>query len=350
MNKRIVGLDLLRVIGVIFIFCYHFTVEYIYTAMGTDPAMSVLNYFFNVLARPASLFLFIISGYALMYNQEDKISAKDFYIRRFKGLFIPFYVAYTIMFVVSFLVENVTPGNVVPLYRFLFTICGMDGLMQIVCSDFYLIGEWFMSNIVCCYIVFPLLAKLIKKWKYIVFAILLIWYVILLFFFNPFPITPLMNPFLIVVYFYFGMLLYEMVGNMELSKKTKITCTILSVLIWVYFLLAGYTPWLFPFKLSDQWAEVLNIVWSIALILALRDVHINSEKKAYKIITYISGISWFVILLHHRIMILFYSNYSVEEYSRRENFAMFLACVFVTWIAAEVVRKLSNKVKRSLFK
>ena len=71
MKKRIIGLDILRDIGVIFIFFYHFFVEYIVTGQGTDGAMYGYNYFFNILARPASLFLFVISGYALMYNHQE---------------------------------------------------------------------------------------------------------------------------------------------------------------------------------------------------------------------------------------------------------------------------------------
>ena len=45
MKKRIIGLDILRVIGVIFIFCYHFTVDYIYRGNGTDSLMPGINYF-----------------------------------------------------------------------------------------------------------------------------------------------------------------------------------------------------------------------------------------------------------------------------------------------------------------
>ncbi len=140
MKKRIIGLDILRDIGVIFIFCYHFAVEYMVTAGGTAVYMMTLNYFFNVMARPASLFLFVISGYALMYNHENELSAGKFYMRRFKGLFIPFYVAYTLMFLVSFFVENSAVGGTAPAYRFIFTILGIDGVMQMLFTDFYLIG------------------------------------------------------------------------------------------------------------------------------------------------------------------------------------------------------------------
>ncbi|MCR5415669.1 MAG: acyltransferase [Pseudobutyrivibrio sp.] len=348
MNKRIIGLDILRDIGVIFIFCYHFTVEYIFTALGTDPAMQTLNYFFNILARPASLFLFVISGYALMYNYEDTLSVGKFYLRRFKGLFIPFYVAYTLMFLASFAVNNVCVGNMVPLSRFIYTILGIDGVMYLVNSNFYLVGEWFMSGIVVCYLLFPLLARLMKKFKYIVLAVLLIWYVIFLFFFNPFGFSQLMNPLLVMVYFYMGMLLYDLLKDRKILPSVKWGCGIFSILVWIYFLLAGYAPQIMPLKPSVEGGEILNIIWSLAMIIALRDVEIAPEKRIYKMITYVSGISWYVILLHHRIMILLYTHYSVELYSRRETFTMFLLTVALTWVASIAVRKLSAKLKMAI--
>lgn len=349
MKKRIIGLDILRDIGVIFIFFYHFTVEYIVTAQGTDPIMSVLNYFFNVLARPASLFLFLISGYALMYNGEDKLSPLQFYKRRIKGLFLPFYVAYTLMFLICFLANNQVPNGTVPLDRFLFTICGMDGVMQLVCSDFYLVGEWFMSCIVVCYLVFPLFAKLLQKFKYITLAVLLVWYVIFMFFFNPFGFSQLMNPLLIIVYFYMGMLLEDILGSKELPKKITVIAAILSVVIWLYYLLSGYAPQIVPFKANTEVSEILTVVWSFAMILAFMPVKLAEDGKAYRFVTYISGISWYVILLHHRIMILFYSHYSVELYSRRDLFGLLLVCIFATWLAAVVVRNLTSRLKALIF-
>ncbi|SDI26189.1 Peptidoglycan/LPS O-acetylase OafA/YrhL, contains acyltransferase and SGNH-hydrolase domains [Pseudobutyrivibrio sp. 49] len=346
MKKRIIGLDILRDIGVIFIFFYHFFVEYIVTAQGTDGAMYGYNYFFNILARPASLFLFVISGYALMYNHEDELPLGKYYLRRFKGLFIPFYVAYTIMFVVCFLVDNQVVGHDLPISRFIFTILGVDGVAQLIKADFYLIGEWFMSCIVVCYALFPLLAKLLKKFKFITLGVLLVWYVIALLVYNPFPFTQLMNPLFIIVYFYLGMLLQVQLGDEKINSKLRIVCAILSALIFIYFCLIGFVPSFEWMKLTQEQNEIIYFAISMTMLVALRDVEISSEKSVYTIITYISGISWYVILLHHRIMILFYSHLSVEAYNHREIFALLLACIFITWSASILVRNLSSRVKK----
>ena len=308
MKKRIIGLDILRDIGVIFIFFYHFFVEYIVTAQGTDGAMYGYNYFFNILARPASLFLFVISGYALMYNHEEDLPLRKYYLRRFKGLFIPFYVAYTLTFLACYIVNHDIPGRGLPIKRFIFTLCGVDGVTQLLMPNFYLIGEWFMTCIVVCYLLFPALAWLLKRFKYITLAVMAIWYVFILLIHNPFSFTQLMNPLFIIVYFYLGMLLYNLFGNKEFTAPVRIICGIISVLVFVYFYLIGYVPAYEYLKFTQEQTELIYFAWSMAMIIALRDVNLKEGTKLYKVITYISGISWFVILLHHRIMILFYSH------------------------------------------
>ena len=348
MKKRIIGLDILRDIGVSFILFYHFFVEYIVTAQGTDGAMFGYNYFFNILARPASLFLFVISGYALMYNREYELPLKKYYLRRFKGLLIPFYVAYTLMYVVTYLVNNQVVGHDIPLNRFVFTLLGLDGVAQLVTVDFYLIGEWFMSCIVVCYLVFPLLAKLLNRFKYITLVVLLVWYMFILFVYNPFPFTQLMNPLFIIVYFYIGMLLQQQLKDDQINTKLRVACAVISALIFIYFCLVGFVPSLEWMKLTQEQNELIYFAISMTMLVALRDVEIPSDKFVYTIITYISGISWYVILLHHRIMILFYSHLSVEGYNHREIFALLLACIFITWAASLLVQNLSSRIKKMI--
>ncbi|SDB42644.1 Peptidoglycan/LPS O-acetylase OafA/YrhL, contains acyltransferase and SGNH-hydrolase domains [Pseudobutyrivibrio sp. YE44] len=348
MKKRIIGLDILRDIGVVFIFFYHFFVEYTISGNGPDPSINGYTYFFNILARPASLFLFIISGYALMYNHEDEISLVKYYKRRFKGLFIPFYVAYTIMFLICFLVNGEVVGHSLPISRFILTLIGMDGVTQLVVFNFYLIGEWFMSCIVICYLLFPLLAKLLKKFKYITLAAMMAWYVYLLYIHNPFAFTQLMNPLFVMVYFYIGMFLHEVFGEKAVPKAFKNTCAVLSVLIFVYFILIGFVPSMAFLKLGQEQSEIIYFVISMTMLIALRDVEISPEKNSYKFITYLSGISWFIILTHHRIMILFYSKMNIQNFAHREIFALMLVCMACTWIASIIVRDLSSKLKKLL--
>lgn len=350
MKKRIIGLDLLRVIGVVFIFLYHFTVEYIITG-GIDYTDIVgYNYVFNVMARPASLFLFIISGYALMYNHEDEISLKKYYGKRIKGLYIPFYVAYLLMAEVFFLVNNQMQFKFIPTSRFVYTIIGFDGVMFQSEPNFYLIGEWFMSCIVVCYLVFPLLALLLKKFRYLTLVVLLAVYITLLFFYYPFKVNVFMNPLLILLYFYIGMLMYKLIGDKIIPVWFRYVCLGITVILWIYYLLVGFKPGFLPFELTDKAGEILFAFWSIIMILGLRDVEIAPEKALYKVVAYISKISWYIILVHHGFMTLYFMHKDASEYNHKEMLLLLIFFIAVSWTAAVLVMKVSNKINKVLFK
>ena len=348
MKKRIIGLDILRVIGVLFIFCYHFTVDYIYRGNGTSQAMMDLNYFFNVMARPASLFLFIISGYALMYNREDSITLKQYYFKRFKGLFVPFYVAYTLMTCLYFYWNNGITASFVKPWKFIYTILGIDGMLFQTEANFYLVGEWFMSCIVICYVFFPLLAWLLKKAKFVTLIVLLVVSNLMLFVYNPFEINVLMNPIFIMVYFYIGMLMHETIGDKTIPNYVKWICLVITILIWGHYLIQGYAPQDALFMLTAEAGEIAFAIWSLAMIIGLRDVTLK-EGRLYQAVAYISKISWCVILVHHALMGLFFSTRDVSGYTGKELFVAFIMFVLLSWAGAELVIKLSAKVNGFLF-
>lgn len=249
------------------------------------------------------------------------------------------------MFLAYFAVTNVAAGSTSPLYMFVFTILGIDALVQEVSGGlgFYLVGEWFMSCIVICYLLFPLLAKLMNKLKYVLLVLLILWNSFLLFGFNPFPVQVEHNPLFVILYFFTGMLLFDLVGQKKIQANVRIAATVISLAIFIYLLLAGYTP--FISVLPSKAFEVVCVLWSLAMFIAIKDVDISPDKKSYKWITYISGISWNVILVHHMIIILLFRHYDISLYSRRETFTMLLLALALTWAFALLVGNLSKKLK-----
>jgi peptidoglycan/LPS O-acetylase OafA/YrhL len=136
MKKRIIGLDILRVLGIVFIFLYHVTDSYVGLGGTGDGVFSSLA-LFSILSRPASIFLFLISGFALMYNREGELKLKDYYIRRFKSLYIPFYVAYILMLGIGVVLLKWAPWNYIPKRKFVYTILGIDGLAVKYSPNYY---------------------------------------------------------------------------------------------------------------------------------------------------------------------------------------------------------------------
>ena len=345
MKKRIIGLDILRVIGIIFIFCYHVTDSYIALG-GTGAGVFNAMTFFSIVSRPASLFLFLISGFALMYNHEGELKLKDYYVRRFKGLYIPFYVAYVLMLGIGVVLLKWAPWNYLPKRRFVYTILGIDGLASKFNPNFYLIGEWFMSCIVICYLLFPLLSLLYKKAKYLTLCVLLAAYVALVYFINPFELSVFVNPLFILFYFYVGMLLYSWIGEKEIPKWIKITGAILSIVLFIYYLYDGLIAAKQFLVLTESGAEWICFLWALAMIIAFKEVDLKENSFLYKAIKYISGISWYLILVHHVLAIIYFTIKGVSDNLVKD----FIIILVLSIILAEIVKLVSTLIKKVLFR
>ena len=344
-HQRIIGLDILRVISLIAIFCYHYLIEYVLAVETTLPWMHDLSYFFNVVARPASILLFAISGYALIYNNEDKMDIRTFYVRRFKSLFIPFYVCYSIMFFVFWVVNHHPVGAGVPKINFIYTIMGIDGLMSFHAPNFYLIGEWFMTCIVICYLVFPVLAFMLNKAPRITLGIFLIWYLILLFSHNPFSFPVTQNPFLDVVYFYIGMFLRRYFCDTTSPKWFTALCAVFSVLVYAFFMFCNHHATFISIAPDNPFGEILNGLWSLALIAAVLPIRLSPSSICSKTILYLANISWYVLLLHHSIIALFYTRLPMATYPISYIFILFIVCILITSITCMAAKQIVRLIR-----
>ena len=343
-SDRIIGLDIIRAFSIIFVFCYHFTVEYMITGGGSSPVIYNINYVFNILARPACILLFIISGYALIYNHEDELGFFMYFKGRFRGLMIPFYVCYIIMWIVCFVVNGQLVGVGIPKKFFIFTILGIDALAVFYKPTFYMIGEWFMTCIVICYALFPLLAILLKKLPRLTMVAHLAVYITLLFIYYPFIFEVTMNPLLVISYFYMGMLLRKCTDRIPRWLSTA--CTIVAIAIFVFYMLCGYVDALKSYRPIEGPGEVIFTIWSLSMIIALLGVSISPISICYKMVSYISGISWYIILIHHVTMQLFFIHLPVETYSDGVMLVMFIACVLITWVLSIVARRIVRCIQR----
>lgn len=157
-KERIFYLDFIRALSILLVVVFHFNVRY--RLLNPDgPAFSVGPE--KILGLDpghigVSLFL-IVSGASLMYTYQENFRLKDFFRRRFLAIYPMFWMAY--LTASAFTVLTRGPRTGVPLYRFLYTVLGIDGLVHSVVPTFYLLGEWFLGLIILCYLLFPLLKK-----------------------------------------------------------------------------------------------------------------------------------------------------------------------------------------------
>lgn len=341
MKKRIIGLDILRVLGIISIFCYHFTDSFI-SAGGTGRYTSNAFTFFSIMSRPASLLLFLISGFALMYNSEDILSLKKYYLRRFKGLYIPFYVAYVLMLGIGVITLKWAPWQFLPRRRYIYTLLGIDGLVSNYIPNFYLIGEWFMSCIVICYLLFPVLGWLSKHAKYITLFVLVGIYVVLAYVNNPFAMPVYTNPLFIILYFYVGMLMQGLVKEKELHGVLVSISRLISIASFIYFFIDAFFSSDLIMKLGNNGLELLYFIWSISLFMTFLTIDLSKASTFYKSIKYLSGISWYLILVHHVFAIIYFNLHGLSNIWIID----FIFILVISLFLAEVVKIISTYIKK----
>lgn len=151
MNKsRKVGWDLFRVVMVLVVFAFH-------ANMHLGLTFGIFTRFVTVGSLCMSGF-FILSGAVLYYRYGDEkvfnSGLKGFYIKRFLSL-LPLYWAITILY----LLDN--PVGVDGMKMLPVEILGIQALFPV---DFFMVhngGTWFVSCLLICYVIFPLIVKLI---------------------------------------------------------------------------------------------------------------------------------------------------------------------------------------------
>lgn len=164
-KNRIRQLDLIRMISTWGIFTFHFFVNRssLFGAVGTHG-----GYTGGVFVAA----FFVLSGYCLMLaNNEIR---PNYFVKRALTIYPAFWIAYLfyymqrVFYTGSFFwdpsVENISIVE---------SVVGIDGLLAIHgYKNYYLVGEWFLGAILCLYLLYPLLLKLIKKSK-LIFAIVI---------------------------------------------------------------------------------------------------------------------------------------------------------------------------------
>ena len=199
MKKRYNFMNLLRVLSMFTIVFYHMLITlYIY---GIRQLESISFFFENKnmhIAKIGVCLFFMLSGCGLMLGAKDSnkhFSIKDFYIKRFKKILIPFYVVYVCYFTFlvithHILLSNPFEGKELKPYSFIFSLLGMDAYLENfgipTCS--LGIGEWFLGCLMLIYIVYPILRACMLKNKYITILIATIYYVLMNVFYSNIPI------------------------------------------------------------------------------------------------------------------------------------------------------------------
>ena len=148
--SRKVGWDLFRVVMVLVVFAFH-------ANMHLGLSFGIFTRFVTAGSLCMSGF-FMLSGAVLYYRYGDEkvfnSGLKGFYLKRFLSL-LPLYWAITILYFLD------NPVGVDGIKMLPVEILGIQALFPV---DFFMVhngGTWFVSCLLICYVIFPLIVKMI---------------------------------------------------------------------------------------------------------------------------------------------------------------------------------------------
>lgn len=239
-RNRAIGLDLLRISLVILTFLFHSYVHILQCDYG------LLNNFIIMGATSMTGF-FLLSGYVmnLSHGRSDMSDIKEikrFYIKRLISI-MPLYYAWALLHVILNIVENGSTAIYEEVMLFPIETLGIQSTFASLFDYSHNGGSWFISCILMCYAVYPLLQIISKqmtdKTRFIIITILcgiLLWSPIVQFFFK--LQTLYSNPFFRILEFTIGILISQININKQKCYPLfrflrKYTVSIFTVIIYV---------------------------------------------------------------------------------------------------------------------
>lgn len=270
---------------------------------------------------------FILSGAALTYNYSGaSFSIKNFYKKRFLKICIPLYIGHIIFFVIISICQD----------HILYKITFQSILNTLMGRG--LVGEWFTTVIIFCYIIFPILRFLIINYvgvSSIIFSIIFIANLKLgIFNINDSKWSSYTNG---VYAFWIGMLIAKYMllerGNTiwKIDKK-----------FFILLFLLGVMPW-FSLKISldGMWFYIPTIICSIILFILMLYI-----KKENKIIKKISSYSYEVYIIHHQIMYLTFPVFSSFMRTQSQYMLFFILIIVLISMFSKKFHKMNSWILR----
>ena len=159
-NQRVIGLDLIRISLAVLIFLFHSHIHVLKCDYG----------FFNGFIRMGAIAMtgfFLLSGYAINLSSDSKDMSdikeiKRFYTKRLISI-LPLYYTWALIVIVTKIVAKGIPALWEELILFPVETLGIQSVFSTLFPYSHNGGSWFISCILICYFVFPLIHLLTKQ-------------------------------------------------------------------------------------------------------------------------------------------------------------------------------------------
>ena len=237
-GKRLSGLDLFRIIAVLFVFLFH-------TKIHMGCYYGILDEFINMGAIFMTGF-YLLSGYALyyVYSKSDLgnlENIKMFYLKRVMGIMPLYYVmaiSYSILLGSETFKQNILLAPI--------EILGLQSVFTSLFSVSHNSGTWFVSCLLICYLIYPFIQEITKQMKtqrkciiVAVCVLVLLWSPLVQLSFTTGSIYE--NPFFRLLEFMIGVFLCSMKRELESCKLVRWLYSKVAVGVEFIMLVLGVT-------------------------------------------------------------------------------------------------------------
>lgn len=341
-KERVLYLDLIRIICFLMVTAYHFSVAV--RVLGINANVELYQGIVHIVWGPIAVSsFFMVSGASLIYRYEERFSLKEFYKKRFFGLYPLFWLAYLFAFLDFFYRTKSLPGG--PKINFLLTVIALDGYCSEWVQTFYMLGEWFLGAIVILYILFPLYRFVMCKCKYILPAVFFALSVALLYY-NPFPMMIEKTLIVCSMYFVLGMLL-EMLRRSPKQHAVRIGRRIAAALGAVLIIVV------YAVEKTGRLFNPYHVIFVVSVSLCLIVMEVAEWirlEKVRKLISLIGKHSYAYFLLHHVFLYKYLPNFSGITMDAFNTLFLFVTCVVYIYALAVGLDKIYAALVRSIRK
>lgn len=331
MKERILYFDVIKVLAVICVFVSHFARTLEYYQISYSFKILPDNIFSVYTGTVGCVLFYIVSGAALMYMNQERLNLKSYFLKRLKGIYPMFWIAFIIFFALRFYIEKGYDKSI-PIWRMVFSFTGFDGLAGFYCPTFYTVGEWFLGVLVILYILFPILRKLTNDFPYATLAVsTLIGLIVDYTYDNPY-ISVTIIPIVWIPAFVFGMVFIKNIKNVG---------TYLLVISMV--VLALFT--IFDFGFCQTMTRIYIVGTALFFIL----VHLFKNTKGNiirSVSAFVSKYCYPIFLVHHRMMFIFMARFSGYQFSVGDVVCLFVFMILVSLAASYFIDRMTNSVLR----
>lgn len=347
-TERLIGLDLFRIIAVLFVFLFHSHIH-----IGCQ--YGFLNDFINMGAIFMTGF-YLLSGYALFYaNSKNDLSKleniKTYYLKRFIGI-MPLYYVVAVIFVFLLGSETISQNILLAPIEAL----GLQSIFTNIFSFTHNGGTWFVSCLLICYLIYPFIQEVTKqiksktKWCIILFCVfVLLWSPFIQIYFSTDLIYA--NPFFRSLEFVIGALLCSMKNEFKSYKHTRFLYSWIVIMIEFIILVVGVT---IASKIGIQ-GDYMLYSWIALPMFMLMIVSLSGIKNSVilnnQITRYLCSISY--AFFFAQFFTWKATNYILDKLQMDKNIikiiVSFGVCLLLTILLHELIEKpLSKFLKKKL--